>query len=302
MQAGKQILITFLLFFTLDCFGQTKSGLIGEWEGKLKDSSGEFDYSLKLEREDLGVYSGVSTSRSANFYCATKVKAFEKNGLLIVSEIEVLNTNFPDKQALCLLKLDLTIVNSRLSGDFAPLNNTANCLSGTVSLIKKSSVQAKAKVENSQQSVKITNSTPTKLKESTAGLNPPAALKIDTPGVQAGAVPRVENKLRSIEVDEDEAELIILDNMAVDGDIITLIDNDNIIFRRVTLTKLPLSYKINNKTSSVHLIKFHAENLGDTPPNTGVLLVKTSKSVIKTDFTSDLSNTSTIQINLKKAL
>ncbi len=302
MSSIKQILISFILFSALDCWGQRNSSVLGEWAGKLKDSSGEFDYSLKLEREDLGVYSGVSTSRSANFYCETKVKAFEKNGLLIVSEIEVLNTNFPDKQALCLLKLDLRIINSRISGDFAPLNNTANCLSGTVSLMKKSSVQAKAKVENSQQSIKRTNSTPIKLKESTAGLNPPAALKIDTSRVQAVAVPRVENRLRSIEVDEEEAELIVLDNMAVDGDIITLIHNDNIIFRKVTLTKLPLSYKINNKISSVHLIKFHAENLGDTPPNTGVLLVKTTKSVIKTDFTSDLTNTSTIQINLKKAL
>jgi len=72
MSPGKLILIFIMLFSTVDCLSQTNTGLIGEWAGRLKDSSGEFEYKLKLEREESGVYTGVSTSLSANFYCESK--------------------------------------------------------------------------------------------------------------------------------------------------------------------------------------------------------------------------------------
>ncbi|MES3016756.1 MAG: hypothetical protein V4721_03210 [Bacteroidota bacterium] len=279
--------------------------MAGEWKGRLKDSSGEFEYKLKLGDEKSGAYTGVSTSRSADFYCETKVKAVEKDGRLIVSEIEVLNTNFPNKQALCLLKLNLIIAGSKLSGDFVPLSNTADCLSGNISLSKVSSPRGSGQVLTSRQPVRGAPSSSLALKNNTAGISPRTTATIfmrDSLTTQKTVVPRVESRLRLIELDEDEAELIILDNKAVDGDIITLIDNGRVIFRKVTLTKIPLSYKINNIGSSGHLIKLYAENLGSTPPNTGLLIVKTRKEVIKTDFVSDLTQTATIQINLKKAL
>lgn len=279
--------------------------MLGEWAGRLKDSSGEFEYQLKLVDEKLGVYTGVSTSRSANFYCETRVKAVERNGRLIVSEIEVLKTDFPDKRALCLLKLDLSITDIKLSGDFVPLNNNTDCLSGSVSLIKKTSLPSKGRVVNTQRPVKRDYSPTLAVKNSAAGVKDPIVSivsKNESSTTRPVVVPRVEKKLRFIDIDEDEVALSILDNMAVDGDMITLMDNDNVIFRKVTLTKTPISYKINNLQSSVHLIKFYAENLGATPPNTGVLIIKTGKSIIKTDFTSDFSQTATIQINLKKAL
>lgn len=305
MYSIKQLLIAFIIFSTQDCLGQANLSVIGEWAGKLKDSSGEFDYRLKFVHAGPGVYTGVSISSSADFYSETKIKAVEKDGLLTVSEIEVVNTNFQDRPSLCLLKLALRIANSNMSGIFTPLNNTTNCLSGTVSLNKISSSKKIAKALSSERSAKISHSYQSKLKDSTNEVMAPTEagiLKIDSIANRPKAVSRVENKLRVIEINEDEAELIILDNMAVDGDMITLINNDKIIFKRVTLTKIPITYKINNKESSTHLIKFFAENLGSTPPNTGVLIVRAGKSVTKTDFASDFSYTSTVQINLKKAL
>ena len=301
---GKLLLIVIILFSTVDCLGQTNKGLMGEWAGRLTDSSGEFEYKLKLDQGESGVYTGFSTSISSNFYCESKIKAVKQNDQLIVSEIEVLNSNYPNKQELCLLRLSLTIADSKLTGNFAPLSNISNCLSGTVSLDKVVSQRSKSQVSSFRKpiskvipSVLRLNSTPNK--------TPQAAVIIsnkDSLRTRRDAVSRVENKVRVIEIDESEAELSILDNMAIDGDIVTLIDNDLVIFRKVTLAKIPLTYKINNTRSSAHLIKFYAENLGATPPNTGVLIVKTRNSVIKTAFSSDLNQTATIQINLKKVL
>jgi len=59
------------------------------------DSSGEFEYKLKLDQEESGVYTGVSTSLNDSFYCESKVMAVKENGRIIVSEIEVLNSIIP---------------------------------------------------------------------------------------------------------------------------------------------------------------------------------------------------------------
>ena len=304
MHPGKLILIFIILFSTVDCLGQINKSLMGEWAGKLMDSSGEFEYKLQLDQEESGIYTGISTSLSANFYCESKVIAIKENGRLIVSEIEVLKSNYPNKQELCLLKLVLTIGDSKLTGNFAPLSNISNCLSGTISLNKIVSPREKGQVLYSQRSNKKAVPSPVKMKTLSQKEKSPKEAII--PGkdslTRIDGVVRVENKVRVIEINEDEAELSILDNMAIDGDIVTLIDNDNVIFRKVTLSKIPLTYKINNSRSSVHLIKFYAENLGATPPNTGVLIVKTRNSIIKTAFSSDLNQTATIQINLKTVL
>lgn len=305
MHPGKLILIVIILFSTVDCLGQINKSLMGEWAGKLMDSSGEFEYKLKLDQEESGVYTGVSTSLNDNFYCESKVMAVKENGRLIVSEIEVLNSNYPNKQELCLLKLELALADSKLTGNFTPLSNISNCLSGIVSLDKIASPRVKSQVINSQRAIKrVIPSTP-KFENSTVNEKPATASPIlinESPTTRTDTVARIENKVRVIEINEDEVELSILDNMEIDGDMITLINNDNVIFRKVTLTKIPLTYKINNSRTSVHVLKFYAENLGATPPNTGVLIVKTRNSLIKTAFSSDLNQTATIQINLRKVL
>jgi hypothetical protein len=120
----------------MNSFGQNKSDIIGEWVGKIKDSSGEFVFKLNIEKENSGIFTGTSISKSADFYCETRVIAIRQGSKYIISELEVINTNYSNRQALCLLKLDLTISDKKLAGRYSPINNISNCLSGTVSLNK----------------------------------------------------------------------------------------------------------------------------------------------------------------------
>jgi len=46
MYSDKLILIFIILFSTVDCLGQINKSVMGEWAGKLKDSSDEFEYKL----------------------------------------------------------------------------------------------------------------------------------------------------------------------------------------------------------------------------------------------------------------
>jgi len=130
------VFCSFTLFISMNSFGQNKSDIIGEWVGKIKDSSGEFVFKLNIEKENSGIFTGTSISKSADFYCETRVIAIRQGSKYIISELEVINTNYSNRQALCLLKLDLTISDKKLAGRYSPINNISNCLSGTVSLNK----------------------------------------------------------------------------------------------------------------------------------------------------------------------
>jgi len=299
MNLIKQLLLIIVIFNSMNSFAQNDSDLIGEWNGKIKDSSGEFDYKLKIEKENSGVLSGRSVSKSADFYCETRVIVIKQGSRYIISELEIVNTNYLDRQALCLLKLDLTISDQKLTGSFSPLKNNSNCLSGTISLNKKS-VPRKAPVYVTANKA-LKGKVPPSLqivKDIDVSLSLQSSILSEKDSVKKvfDINERVIKTLRVIELDENETELIIYDNMTVDGDMITLIDNDKVILRKITLSKIPIKYKIDNSISTVHVLKFHAENLGSTPPNTGILKVKIKNSEIIADFNSDFQQTSSIQI------
>lgn len=299
MNTIKKVLFVCAYLISVNLFGQNKSDLIGQWNGKLKDSSGEFEYQLKIEKQNSGILTGVSISKTSNFYCETRVVVSQNGNSYIISETEIVETNYSNKQDLCLLKLILTISDNKIIGSYVPIKNSANCSSGTVSLNK---LNLSKKTENTVQAAKIvtekTSLTPQRSVETSLTLQTVGNPKKDS--IAPDLYQRPVSTLRVIELEDSEAELIVYDNMTIDGDIISLIDNDKIIYRKVTLTKSPISYKINNNKTNVHIIKFHAENLGSYPPNTGVLKVKSRSSETVTNFNSDLENTSSIKIILKK--
>ncbi|WP_395804186.1 hypothetical protein [Daejeonella sp.] len=302
MNVIKKVLFVCAYLISVNLFGQNKSDLVGEWNGKIKDSSGEFEYKLKLEKQNSGIITGTSVSKNSNFYCETRVIVTKQGNKYIVSETEIIKTNYSNRQELCLLKLDLSISDNKLIGSYEPIKNNANCLSGLVSLIKLNiSKKARATIETNKVLPKIALSPPQQIVDNVENkLNLQSAEKLKKDSITPNLNQRVVNILKVIELDENEAELIIYDNMTIDGDIITLIDNDVVIYNKVTLTKKPIIYRINNSKTNIHVLKFYAENLGSIPPNTGVLKVKSKSSEIMANFNSDLQNTSSIKIILKK--
>ena len=302
MNAIKKVLFMCAFLISVNLFGQNKSDLVGEWNGKIKDSSGEFEYKLKLEKQNSGIITGTSVSKSSNFYCETRVIVTKQGNRYIVSETEIIKTNYSNRQELCLLKLDLSITDNKLIGSYEPIKNNSNCLSGLVNLNKLNvSKKDRITIETNKVLPKISLPAPQKTGDNVEdNLKLQSAEKSKKDSITPDLNQRVVNTLKVIELDENEAELIIYDNMTVDGDIITLIDNDIVIYKKVTLTKNPILYRINNSKTNIHVLKFYAENLGSIPPNTGVLKVKTKRSEIMENFSSDLQHTSSIKIILKK--
>lgn len=288
---------------------QNLPNLIGEWKGKLKDSLGEFDYQLRIENEKLSAIIGTSISSSEGFSCETKVGGVKKGNKITVFELQIVKTNYEKKQSLCLLKLELTISNNKLIGTYTPINNTSSCLSGNIILNKieskiKKTTQIKEiiknKLEEKSSNTPIENIKTESLK---SRIDPIINLKdseISKPSnIEKYTSTRATKLIKEIYLDDSEAEITIFDNGAIDGDIITLIDNDRIIFEKIMLSNTPIKYKLTNTYSQIHDIKFFAENLGDIPPNTGLLIIKTKNKRIECNFSSDFVQTSLIRFVMK---
>jgi hypothetical protein len=207
------------------------------------------------------------------------------------------------------LKLELTISNNKLIGTYTPINNTSSCLSGNIILNKieskiKKTTQIKEiiknKLEEKSSNTPIENIKTESLK---SRIDPIINLKdseITKPSnIEKYNSTRATKLIKEIYLDDSEAEITIFDNGAIDGDIITLIDNDRIIFEKIMLSNTPIKYKLTNTYSQIHDIKFFAENLGDIPPNTGLLIIKTKNKRIECNFSSDFVQTSLIRFVMK---
>lgn len=288
---------------------QNLSNLIGEWKGKLKDSLGEFDYILKIENEKSNAILGTSISFSEGFSCETKIGGLKKENKIIVFELQIVKTNYEKKQNLCLLKLDLKILNNKLIGTYTPINNNATCLSGNITLTKvqnkiKEISQKKEIIKNKVEEPPLNNQI---LKIKNENLNnsiEPIVNTKDSEIFKPSIIEKYTNSrstklIKEIFLDDSEAEITIYDNGAIDGDIITLIDNDKIIFKNKMLSNNPINYKITNSDSTIHNIQFFAENLGDIPPNTGLLIIKTKSKRFECYFSSDFVQTSLIRFVLQ---
>jgi hypothetical protein len=131
---------------------------------------------------------------------------------------------------------------------------------------------------------------------------PPAV--VIAPSVQQGAA---EIDKRAIKLEQalyfenDSLVLTLYDNGDVDGDTVTVVMNGGIIF-----SKQGLSTRANTKTvyipANADSVKFvmYAENLGEIPPNTGLMVVMDGEKRYDLRFSADLKSSAAIVFRRKK--
>jgi hypothetical protein len=85
---------------------------------------------------------------------------------------------------------------------------------------------------------------------------------------------RLVNIVRTIITKADSVKIILYDDGEVDGDIITVFDNGNMVASKMLLTNEPWQLTVALPYSgSKHTIELLAENEGSIPPNTSYILV-----------------------------
>ena len=98
---------------------------------------------------------------------------------------------------------------------------------------------------------------------------------------------------------EDSVMIKIYDNGVIDGDVISLIINGTIVFDKVKLTASPLTYALKSNNTSQFQIECYADNLGEIPPNTGLITISSASKTSEILFSSDLKKSAAFKILLK---
>ena len=86
---------------------------------------------------------------------------------------------------------------------------------------------------------------------------------------------RENNLVKTITTSEEELQIEFYDNGTIDNDTISVYHNNQLVVSNGRLSYSPISFKIKcSKTDSRHEIIVVAENLGDIPPNTAMMIIK----------------------------
>jgi len=91
----------------------------------------------------------------------------------------------------------------------------------------------------------------------------------------------------------------IYDNGIIDGDVISLIVNSQVVFDKIKLTAIPLAYALKASADTQFQIEFYAETLGEIPPNTGLITISSASKTSEVLFSSDLKKSAAIKVVLK---
>lgn len=107
--------------------------------------------------------------------------------------------------------------------------------------------------------------------------------------------------VNEIEVESDSVDVAIYDNGEIDGDIISLFYNKNLIFFNQKLTHKSIKTKLRvEDTPEGNDLSMFAENLGLIPPNTALMIVTDGVNRYEIPVSSSLEKTATIRIKRKK--
>jgi len=109
---------------------------------------------------------------------------------------------------------------------------------------------------------------------------------------------RTSKIIETFDITEADITIDIVDNAEVDGDQISLFFNGKEVANKITLTEKIVSYKLKAVKGANSIIMF-AENLGTTPPNTALMLIRSGGKEYRATVRSDLKENGAVQLNLK---
>ena len=119
---------------------------------------------------------------------------------------------------------------------------------------------------------------------------------------RATPIPKVlqerENKLvKTIVVDDENIQVDLFDNGTIDNDTISVFHNNKQIIKHGRLAFNPISFKIKcSPEENLHELVVVAENLGEIPPNTALMVITAGKKRYEVFLTSNESRNAKVVV------
>jgi hypothetical protein len=127
---------------------------------------------------------------------------------------------------------------------------------------------------------KVDNQTETKT-------NPEIKTNIPAPKLPNGLEKRESKVFETIPIDEEEITVNLYDNAEIDGDIITVLFNGDVVVSQKTLSDKPIVVKLKAIRGRDNTLTMYAENQGRIPPNTAIMRVQNGEQYHKVFLSAD---------------
>lgn len=129
-------------------------------------------------------------------------------------------------------------------------------------------------------------------------IEPAEIKKVETKGINAdmGFEKRKADILKTIQLDNETFRVDLYDNGEVDGDSISLFYNNKLILSHKRLSEKAITLNLTATDSdAINELTMYAENLGEIPPNTALMVVTDGDKRYEVRISSDLKNSGTIR-------
>lgn len=128
---------------------------------------------------------------------------------------------------------------------------------------------------------------------------------VQTPQLEIRKIPvpkvlleRENNLVRTINTSEENILIELYDNGTIDNDTVSVYHNNELVIKDGKLSYSPLTVKIKcTRAESRHEIVLVAENLGDIPPNSALMVVKAGKERYEVFLYSNETRNAKVVIN-----
>jgi zinc protease len=111
---------------------------------------------------------------------------------------------------------------------------------------------------------------------------------------------RRDNKVfETITIDEEEITVTLYDNAEIDGDIITVLFNGEVVAQQKSLTDKPITLKLKAIKGRDNTLTMYAENQGKIPPNTAIMRVQSGDNYYKVFLSADDKKNASVVFRVK---
>lgn len=111
--------------------------------------------------------------------------------------------------------------------------------------------------------------------------------------------PREPTLVKTITLHASDVKIELYDDAEIDHDTVTVLINNKLLLYRQMLTDRPLTVHFNAFPNTPYELVMYADNLGDIPPNTALMMVTCGSEKIKAFMSSSEQNSATVRFIYK---
>jgi hypothetical protein len=111
--------------------------------------------------------------------------------------------------------------------------------------------------------------------------------------------PREKTLVKTVTISSPDVKIELYDNAEIDHDTVTVFINNKLLLYRQMLTDRPLTLHFNAFPGTLYELVMYADNLGDIPPNTALMMVTAGSEKIEVFMSSSEQNSATVRFVYK---